>query len=85
VLSLVADGVEVKLDDGTPTSVAAEAFVLAGAQRPLPSPVAVPEPNRIGDARSPRGMTAAIAEGRDIAERLGGRVGVDVRGRTPYG
>jgi 2,4-dienoyl-CoA reductase-like NADH-dependent reductase (Old Yellow Enzyme family)/thioredoxin reductase len=70
VESLVPDGVEVALDDGSTRTVAAEAFVLSGAQRPRPSPVAAGV--RVGDGRSPRGMGAAIAEGRDAAERLGG-------------
>jgi 2,4-dienoyl-CoA reductase-like NADH-dependent reductase (Old Yellow Enzyme family) len=70
VLALVPDGVDVALDDGSTTRVAAEGFVLAGAQRPQASPF--PEAVRVGDGRSPRGMGAAIAEGRDAAERLGG-------------
>ena len=69
--ALMPEGVAVALDDGTTTTIAAEAFVLAGAARPLPSPVA--DGLRVGDGRSPRGMGAAIAEGRDAAERLGGR------------
>jgi 2,4-dienoyl-CoA reductase-like NADH-dependent reductase (Old Yellow Enzyme family)/NADPH-dependent 2,4-dienoyl-CoA reductase/sulfur reductase-like enzyme len=69
VESLGPGGVAVTLDDGSTTVVPAEAFVLAGAQRPQPSPVAGAV--RIGDGRSPRGMGAAIAEGRDAAERLG--------------
>ena len=71
VSALVPEGVEVALDDGTTTTVTAEGFVLAGAARPLPAPV--PDGVRVGDGRSPRGMGAAIAEGRDAAERLGER------------
>ena len=70
VASLVDGGVDVALDDGSTTTVAAGGFVLAGGQRPLASPVTGAV--RVGDGRSPRGMGAAIAEGRDAAERLGG-------------
>lgn len=63
--------VELEADDGGDSRIACDGLVIAEPLHPVPTDALVPagmSPVRVGDAREPRDIAAAIAEARDAVE-----------------